>query len=189
MRMMQIFLLAAILLGTTILAAPVRAGAPSLDQEAEVEAHKYLRTIFTQCGDDYFSKQVIPQPPNVFAREKTARKSVPEAYTIEQYHQFTTSITPKPLTTADTLNGIEWHGTIDVSAAAKREFSHGQSALLAKPDVWTDWQAMKTNAPEWRGWPGIWAGLRFYIAKKQGQWTVAGESERRQAPDCATIPK
>jgi hypothetical protein len=188
MRMMPIFRLAAMLLGTTMLTAPVHAGAPSLDQEAEVEAHKYLLTIFTQCGEDYFSKQTIPQPPPVFARDKTARTSLPESYIIEQYHKFTTTITPKPLTTADTLNGIEWHGTLAVSAAAKREFAHGKSILLKKVDAWSDWQAM-TESPGMEGWPGVWAGLRFYIAKKQGQWTIAGRSERRQAPDCTSIPK
>lgn len=83
MRMLQILCFTAVLLGTTIVTTPIRAGVPSLDQEAEAEAQKYLRTIFTQCGDDYFSKQVIPQPPNVFARDKTARKSAPEAYIIE----------------------------------------------------------------------------------------------------------
>jgi hypothetical protein len=107
MRMLQTLCFTAVLLGATTFTTPIRAGVSSLDQEAEAGARKYLRTIFTQCGDDYFSKQVIPQQPNVFARDKTARKSVPEVYTIEQYHQFTTSITPKPLTTADTLNGIE----------------------------------------------------------------------------------
>jgi hypothetical protein len=173
MRLMPIVRLAAVWLATMILTASVRAGAPSLDQEAEAEAHKYLRTILTPCGEDYVSKHTIP--------------TAPHAYMIEQYHQLTTTMTPTPLTIADTLNGIEWHGTVAVSASANREFPHGLRVFRTKLNTWTEWQAMNPD-PRMEDYPGVWAGLRFSLVKQQGQWTISGRSEPRQAPDCATIP-
>jgi hypothetical protein len=105
-----------------------------------------------------------------------------ERRTVEQYRGLMTVVSAIPLSEAERLNGITWRGRIEVKAPARRVWSHEQG-------VWEEWKAMTDN-PHWEGWPGMWAGLRFSLVKKHGQWEVGGRSrEKRVAPDCATIPQ
>jgi hypothetical protein len=174
MRMTQLFRLAAVLLETTILMASVRAGAASLEQEAEAAVQTFLHAAFTRCGTDYFSKRTMF---DYFSRRIIPDQ--PRAYMIEQYHEFTTALTPQPLTPADTQNGIEWQGWLRVNASAKRQFTSSASVGISRPATWTAWQAMLPNV----------SGLSFLVEKRQGKpWTVGDTFEPREAPDCATIP-
>jgi hypothetical protein len=92
------------------------------------------------------------------------------------------------LTAADTLNGIEWKGTLTISVSAMREFAHrGQFSALHKEDAWSEWSdssGMNAFAP------------KIFLIKQRGQWEVKSpfqlKDRRNQnvsAPDCATIPQ
>jgi hypothetical protein len=114
---------------------------------------------------DYFSRRIIADQPR--------------AYMIEQDHEFTTALTPQPLTPADTRNGLEWQGWLRVKASAKRPFTSGSRVGRSRPATWTAWQAMLPKV----------SGLSFVVEKRQGKpWTVGDAFEPREAPDCATIP-
>ena len=70
------------------------AAAATPEQEMEAEAKKLLPTLFSKCGDDYFSK-------------RTFNYKTGTAYIIGQYKELTPQVKSNPLNKTDPLNGVE----------------------------------------------------------------------------------
>jgi hypothetical protein len=85
------------------------AAAQSPEQEMEAEAKKLLPTLFTKCGDDYFSKRTFQYRSGV-------------AWVIGQYKGVAALVKSQTLSKTDQLNGVQWKGNIRFTAAAAREF-------------------------------------------------------------------
>jgi hypothetical protein len=106
MKPARIFLLSIALLQ---LCSPVAAATP--EQEIEAEAKKLLSTLFSKCGEDHFSK-------------RTFKRKVSSAWIVGQYKDLAVRSRPIALSKADSLNGIQWKGSIHFTASAGRVFPH-----------------------------------------------------------------
>lgn len=103
------------------------AAAQTFEQEMEAEAKKIFPTIFTKCGDSYFSKRIYRFPSG-------------EAYVIAQHKD----ITPRYNKYSPSKNW-EWKGTVRFQPALQREFPHGEALMKrhlrhGKLDAWSEWK-------------------------------------------------
>lgn len=147
----------------------LHAAAQSPDQEIGTEAQRLLPTLFTKCGDDYFSKQTF--------------RGNPDSYIIAQFKELSPRIISHPLSKADSLNDIEWKATIQFTASVMREFAHGKtfSGALSthKRDVWNEWKDV-----------GLFPIHAVPIEKKNGRITIDKRfPTERTSMDCAAIPR
>ncbi len=120
---------ALMLLQLCLLAGIAAAATP--EQEMEAEAKKLIPTLFSKCGDDYFSKQTFKH-----------RAGMP--YVVRQYKGLTPIVKTHALTKKDHQKNVEWKGHIRFSATKGREFARGEQFVLGgrraqAPDTWTEW--------------------------------------------------
>jgi hypothetical protein len=151
-----------------LLAAGI-ATAATPEQEMAAEAQKLLDSLFTQCGDDHFSK-------------RTFKYKSGTAWVIDQYKKLLAHAKLYPLSEADRLNGIEWKATVQFTASAGREYSHGEQLVKRglnpkKLDTWSEWKK-----PQF--------AFAYPIEKKHGMVSIT----KRPAMEitgikCSEIPK
>jgi hypothetical protein len=91
------------------------AAAQTPEQEMQAEAQKLLPTLFSKCGEDYYSKRTFPH------RQGTA-------YVIGQFRGLSVRATRETVHTRDAAKGVEWKGNIQFTATTSREFTHGMEA-------------------------------------------------------------
>jgi hypothetical protein len=147
------------------------AAAQSPEQELQAEAQKLLTSMFTKCGDDYFSKQGFDI-------------TYGDAYVIGQYKDLTPHAQIKPPTQFDALNKIQWLGVIRFTASRIRSFVHGPALVRRKRvpadriDTWGEWR--KTSLPD----------FTFHASKREGTIHVGIPKKARILPlKCNEIPK
>jgi hypothetical protein len=107
----------AFLLHVCLVACVATAATP--EQEIHEEVQKLFPTIFTKCGDDYFSKQTLDI-------------TFGDAYFIGQYKDLAAGIEVRPPSKSDPLNHIQWRGVIRFTASRARSFAHGQALVRRK---------------------------------------------------------
>ena len=84
-----------------------------LDDEALAKGKEYLTPPFLQCGKSWYGVEAgLGQITSV--REFNQPAFVPSA---------------KPITQADTLNGVDWKGTLHFRAAAYRQYDFNQTNM------------------------------------------------------------
>lgn len=119
-------------LSTLLLTLTLATAALADDAAILKAAQDLLPTYFTQCGEDYFSKETFP--------------SVKDTYVIRQYKAVTPTVTAYTLSEADRLNGFTWRGIIHYTATVSREYLHGpmfrEGMIQRDTDVWLPWQPM-----------------------------------------------
>jgi hypothetical protein len=159
----------AFLLHVCLVACVAMAATP--EQEIHEEVQKLFPTIFTKCGDDYYSKQTLDI-------------TFGDAYFIGQYKDLAAGIEVRPLSKSDPLNHIQWRGVIRFTASRARSFAHGPALVrrkLVPPDkidVWGEWK--KAALPDYT----------FHVAKRDG--TIRVVKPRRpeiSAIPCSEVPK
>jgi hypothetical protein len=162
---------ACITLFLQILLVACIAAAATPEQELQAEAQKLLTTLFTKCGDDYFSKQGFDI-------------TYGDAYVIGQYKDFTPRIQISPPSQFDAKNKIQWKGVIRFTASRSRSFAHGPALVRRgripphKADVWGEW-----------GKPTL-SDFTFHVAKRDGAINVVIPRKARLSPiSCSEIPK
>jgi hypothetical protein len=150
---------------------PAFATAATPEQEIHEEVQKLFPTMFTKCGDDYFSKQTLDI-------------TFGDAYVIGQYKDLAAGIEVRPPSKSDPLNHIQWRGGIRVTASRARSFAHGPALVRRKIvppdkiDVWGEWK--KAALPDYT----------FHVAKRDG--TIRVVKPRRpeiSAIPCSDVPK
>lgn len=127
---------------------------PSLDDQALAEAMKHFERHWAKCGDSYYS--VLSYDSRVTRNGQ----SVKERVAIEQWKNprpyFPRDIN-RPLTEADRLNGIEWHGAVFFTYSAGRGYFFKDQAGLstiygvrgAYKAGWNQWSSPESSG---RGW-------------------------------------
>lgn len=142
------------------------------NSEAESKAGEYLERTVTRCGDGEYT----------IARwgEKFYGNLVQQSALLELKNP-SPVVKETPLTPADKLNGIEWRGTLDVSAAAHRQYDENVGR-------WSEWRDGVPQHPKVaRSLIGLPDG-EFY--KKNGRWSIDNMNElfAERKPDCSKIP-
>jgi hypothetical protein len=109
----------------------VAAAAQTPEQEMQAEAQKLLPTLFSKCGEDYYSKRSFPHRGR-------------PAYVIGQFRGLSTRTTRQTVHSRDAAKGVEWKGTIQFTANSSREFTHGMEAKGQRNppemDTWSKWK-------------------------------------------------
>jgi hypothetical protein len=148
----------------------------SLDDQALAEARKYWTDHTTQCGETHV------------ARAEYGDRSGGD---IQQYTSVKFTATPRQLTEADRLNGIEWDGTAEGRATSKRgsHFSNFYTTMdrtklvspnrlapepgHSQPGPWSPWEPssgpiwtlqLQKVGSQWSVSPVRWAAFVFFEA-------------------------
>ena len=147
------------------------AAAQSPEQELQAEAQKLLTSMFTRCGDDYFSKQGFDI-------------TYGDAYVIGQYKDLAHHAQISPPSQFDAMNKIQWKGVIRFTASRSRSFPHGPALVRRKRvpaqkiDAWGEWK--KASLPD----------FTFHVAKREGAINVVIPKKARiLSIKCSEIPK
>jgi hypothetical protein len=147
----------------------VAAAGSNAGVEARAEAAEVVGKVAqSNCGPDTFSK-----------RSGLHFGEIDISYW--QYKGFSWKLKEDPLTEADRLNGIQWHGTLDIKARVYREYSRA----FGDSESWS----------AWRNFSGV--KIQFVLTKAHGQWDVVPEDSLEpvgnEAPSCdelkAILPK
>jgi hypothetical protein len=112
------------------LVAGIAAATP--EQEMQAEAQKLLPTLFSKCGEDYYSKRMFKHKQGM-------------AYVIGQYRGLSTRTTRQTVHSRNAAKGVEWKGNIQFTANTSREFTHGMYASKGQRnppelDIWSKWK-------------------------------------------------
>jgi hypothetical protein len=146
------------------------AAAQTPEQELQAEAQKLFPTVFTKCGEDYFSKRIFKFKSGT-------------AYVISQYKELAAGVKSYPLSKPDALNGIQWKGVIQFTASAARDFPHGEQFLKQglnprQLDVWNEWKAPQMGP------------YTYPLQKKNGVVTITRRPPMEITPiKCSEVPK
>jgi hypothetical protein len=94
-------------------------------------AESRVPTLFSKCGEDYYSKRTFPHRGR-------------PAYVIGQFRGLSTRTTRQTVHPRDANKGVEWKGTLQFTATTSREFTHGmepqgQSRKPPELDTWSRW--------------------------------------------------
>jgi hypothetical protein len=135
----------------------------------EAEAKKLLPTLFSKCGEDYFSK-------------RTLKHRLGTAYVIGQYKGASARVTPEMVTKRDAAKGVEWKGNVQFTASTSHEFTHGMEAKgqrnPPKLDTWSDWKP--TNLTTYY----------FLLGKRNGTISIKRRTPAGITPiNCSEVPR
>jgi hypothetical protein len=147
------------------------AAAQSPEQERHAEAKKLFPTLFSKCGEDYFSKRTFKYRSGI-------------AWVIGQYREVVPRVKKQSLTRRDTAAGIEWKGNIRFEASAAREYPHGMQFPERGPnpqnknDAWSNWK------------PPNLAAYMFLVEKKNGVISLKRRTPQElTAINCSEVPR
>ena len=125
--------------------------------EALQEAQSRVDSVWQKLGDSSFSIYYF---------------AIGESELVEAKNLSLTAYSKGPLSEADKLNGLEWSGSVELTAKASR------NKTRISGDKWSQWQN------------GMASGGGFHLEKRNGQWKVENygtKYERSPAPE--QIPK
>jgi hypothetical protein len=148
------------------------ATAATPEQEMEAEAKKLLPMLFSQCGEEYFSKRTFKYRSGI-------------AWIIGQYKMVTPVVKrQQSLTRKAKAEGVEWQGAIQFEASSAREYPHGMQFpergpnALNRNDTWSHWK------------PPNLAAYTFLIEKKNGVISMKRRTPQElTAISCSEVPK
>lgn len=134
---------------------------PSLYEEAQEEAEKFLKEHIANCGELYYFRS---------NDDLWACKYEPEVEVEGKEFQ------PKELSEADLLNGvdhlpIEWKGNLKITMKLCRTLYLSP----ASTNAWSDWRDSDWHKP-------------IAIVKSKGKWTITNESDYKQGGKIRKIP-
>jgi len=141
------------------------------NSEAQGEAKKYWLSKITKCGDSYYRREHFGDSTPTPGKDVYYELREPDV-----------NVTHYGITEADKLNGLEWTGTIYLTAKVSRSIGDKEPT-----NQWT----------EWANGPGLEGDMSASMKKEKGQWIVKNEFEEQHtktgieyAPvDCSRIPK
>jgi hypothetical protein len=155
----------ALLCGLILLLLSAAFAAVIPEPEMEAEAKKIFPTIFTKCGDSYFSKRIFRFPSGetyIIAEHKDI------AY---QYGKYSAS------------KNWEWKGTVRFQPTLQREYAHGEQLLKrhlrhGRLDAWGEWKKPPMSS------------YVYEIVKKNGVVSVIPPANMHMAPiTCGEVPR
>jgi hypothetical protein len=120
------------------------------DEEARTQAKAFYDRTVKQCGDLHY---VWLEWPSSFMMQ-------PPYWVLVQYKGLNIQISPRALSEADRLDGLEWQGEVNVSAAVVRHYYKDEKQTA--PAYWHDWL----------DWSKIEGGqaLTITMTRKGGKW-------------------
>jgi hypothetical protein len=145
------------------------AAAASPEQEMEAEAKKLLPTLFSKCGEDYYSKRTFPHRGR-------------PAYVIGQFRGLSPKATHQMVHRRDAEKGVEWKGNLQFTASTSRAFVHGMEpqGQARKPpelDTWSKWK------------PANLTTYFFLMEKRNGQINITRRTPAGITPvPCSEVP-
>jgi hypothetical protein len=160
----------------------------AVDHEAEAVAGRVIWPLWTQCGEFHITKvTIMPSEARGTSRTRGSRSFVGtiSGTFITQVKGARLVPRGEPITEADRLNGLEWHGVVRFTALAYRV--HGTS----RPG----------EAPQWSPWrDGAPTNSDRQLEKRQGKWqvslakspmtgTATDVAKNTQAITCAELPR
>jgi hypothetical protein len=160
-RKRKLFLLSLLLTLSSCAGKPGATGS-SADAEASAQAEKFWFSQITQCGDSYYRVRELTSGGKEFFEIKEPK----------------VRLSPRKLTDADRLNGVEWDGKAVLEAKVVRVWG-------PKVGPWEPWSN------------GVWRmdNYQYPMKKVNGQWTVDtrlggvfDEVARYVPADCSEIP-
>ena len=163
-----------LLIATSITSADV------LDKEAEAEAGRVIWPLWTQCGEFHITKVVIPPGRRGSGAGGSFITQVKGAHLVAQ---------GQPLTEADRLNALEWHGVVRFTALASRV--HGPIRLSRgerEPPQWSQWREGAPSNYDRRleKRQGKW---QVFVAKNATTGTASDVAKETQPIACAELPR
>jgi hypothetical protein len=147
----------------------VAAGAQTPEQEMQAEAQKLIPTLFSKCGEDYYSKRTFPHRGR-------------PAYVIGQFRGLSTRTARQTVHSRDAAKGVEWKGTLQFTATTSREFVHGmepqgQARTPPELDTWSKWK------------PANLTTYFFMFEKRNGQIHIKRRTPAGITPvPCSEVP-
>lgn len=125
--------------------SPVQTSAtiPNLNEQAEQQAFSFWNSRITNCGNDFYTR---------------------DRNYIHQFKNLNLQVTPRTVSTADKLNGIQWLGITRATVSQSRTYSPNY-----QNGGWSKWSEGFTQA---LGGIGLDANLR----KENGRWTIIPSS-------------
>jgi hypothetical protein len=133
-----------------------------LDSEALGRAHRYWDSHTSHCSDSYV------------ARGELDDRSGGD---VQQFLHVQFSLSPRQLSEADRLNGLEWDGVAFATATSKRtshfsNFATTTETHLASPNSMTQEPGHSVPGP-WSAWePSVGPMWLLHVTKLRGQWAV-----------------
>ena len=134
-----------------------------IDAEARTMANKLIDTHFTKCGDSYFMVVLA------FIDSLQVELQEIKGLTIE--------ITPRMLSAADKLNGLEWKGWVGIKFKAYRYLHRSSQGEWYKAGQWYDGV----------DGPGRYGGALELSKKSDQSWNVPGLNGNSKMK-CEDIP-
>lgn len=122
--------------------AQTSASTLNLDQQAEQQALSFWNSRVTSCGGDFYTR---------------------DRNYIHQFKNLNIQVTPRTVSTADKLNGIQWLGNTHATVSQSRTYS--SNSTLYQNGGWSKWSEGFTSS---LGGIGLDASLR----KENGRWTI-----------------
>ena len=132
------------------------------------------------CGSS-----AVPKTRNQFFTKRTFKRKRSNAWVIGQYKDLAVQSRPVALSKADSLNGIQWKGSITFTASAGRVFHHDTdipkfSVGARNLDAWSEWKG-----PDFATW------AYYTLTKKNGVVDITRKPPSMEATPvkCNEIPK
>jgi hypothetical protein len=153
----------------TLLFDPVQAQQEKVDREAQEQAEKFFYSLLTKCGDSYYVQDISYVYPPTPPHQHPLMQQVDDVgkMTLELKNP-QIEIVPDGLTTADTLQGIEWQGIARLHARSRAHFQKKSPQLASDQAGWSEWQADMMVAP----WIGPAFPRETPLQKTDGQWSI-----------------
>lgn len=167
--------LLAVLFGFSIFSDTSTPARGDLDAEAQTKAREYFDRIMAKCDGEYYSET---------AWTELVEGKIFNQRALFQLKSPTPIVKTSPITKADELNGIQWHGSLVITAVAHRRYDEYMRS-------WREWQ---DGAPQHATImkeltiPSLFGIGDFQ--KQNGRWNsdeLGGPFSSRK-PDCSEIP-
>jgi len=131
---------------------------PPLDQEAGALAEKAFSETWTQVGDSWF----------IFHQWR-----IQDRFKFIQIKGVTFQVRSKALSEADTLNGLQWKGDVEVFIRIQRDYNLEDNLEKPRARQWSDW----SDAPDGRLVVGQNYAI-YNLERKNGQWTIGAPNAK-----------
>lgn len=146
-----------------------------LDDEAQTRAREYLDRIMAKCGWEYYSEA---------AWTELMEGKIFNQRALFQLKSPTPIVKNSPISKADELNGIQWHGSMVIIAVAHRRYDEYTRSWSA----WQDGTPKHTTIMKELTIPSLFGIGDF--RKQNGRWNSDEQGGRfsDRKPECSEIP-
>jgi hypothetical protein len=130
-------------------------------------ARKWRDAVVSKCGDSFYMDGIYVNPPI-------------RTHALFEFKTSEPTVLAFPITEADRLNGIEWHGIVEIPVSAYRYHDYDEK----KWHGWFNGPPPRREAPNFLS--ELPPTLGSSISKVKGKWDLVGAFGKRP---CYEIPK